>query len=62
MPGTLFISRQLPREALDLARARATVRINPEDRRLGKAELAAHLPDVEGTRPANPVNPEGLSR
>ena len=48
MPGTVFISRQLPQEALDLARARAEVRANPEDRRLGKAELAARLADAEG--------------
>ena len=48
MPGTVFISRQLPQEALDLARARAEVRENPEDRRLGKAELAGRLADVEG--------------
>src|SRR6266508_1524073 len=47
MPGTLFISRQLPQEALDLARSRATVRVNTEARRLGKAELAARLHDVE---------------
>jgi lactate dehydrogenase-like 2-hydroxyacid dehydrogenase len=47
MPGTLFISRQLPQEALDLARGRAEVRVNSEDRRLGKAELATRLADVE---------------
>jgi len=50
MPGTVFISRQLPQEALDLARARAEVRANLEDRRLGKAELAARLADAEGRR------------
>ena len=47
MAGTLFISRRLPQEALDLARARATVRLNEPDRRLPKAELAARLGDVE---------------
>ncbi len=48
MPGTIFISRPLPREALDRAGARATVRANPEDRRLSRAELAAQVRDVEG--------------
>ena len=47
MAGTLFISRRLPQEALDLARARATVRLNEPDRRLEKAELAARLADAE---------------
>jgi glyoxylate reductase len=47
MAGTLFISRRLPQEALDLARARATVRLNEPDRRLERAELAARLGDVE---------------
>src|SRR5262245_50327700 len=47
MAGTLFISRRLPQAALDLARARATVRLNEPDRRLDKAELAARLGDVE---------------
>src|SRR5262245_8950355 len=46
MAGTLFISRRLPQAALDLARARATVRLNEPDRRLDKAELAARLGDV----------------
>ncbi len=48
MPGTVFISRQLPQEALDLARARADARVNSEDRRLDKAELTARLGDAEG--------------
>lgn len=48
MPGTVFISRPLPQEALDLARERAAVRVNPEDRRLSKAELAAHLRAADG--------------
>ncbi len=48
MPGTLFISRQLPPEALALAQARATVRLNPEDRRLTPAELAGHLREADG--------------
>ena len=48
MPGTLFISRQLPEDALALARSRAAVRLNPEDRRLTRAELGRHLTDAEG--------------
>jgi glyoxylate reductase len=47
MAGTLFISRRLPQEALDLARARATVRLNEPDRRLDTADLAARLGDVD---------------
>jgi phosphoglycerate dehydrogenase-like enzyme len=46
MPGTRFLSRPLPPEALDLARARATVRLNEMDRRLDPTELAARLGDV----------------
>ncbi|MGH7321569.1 MAG: 2-hydroxyacid dehydrogenase [Candidatus Rokuibacteriota bacterium] len=48
MPGTLFISRHLPAEALALARARASVRLHPEDRRLGVGELAEYLAGAEG--------------
>jgi len=48
MPGTMFISRELPQEALDLARARATVRLNTTGRTLGKVELAAQLADADG--------------
>ncbi len=48
MPGTLFISRKLPAEALELARARATVRLNEPDQRLPAAELAARLRDADG--------------
>lgn len=48
MPGTMFISRALPAEALALARSRATVRVNPEDRRLSPEELAAQLADADG--------------
>lgn len=48
MPATVFISRQLPQQALDLARGRATVRVNPEDRPLEKAELAARLREADG--------------
>jgi lactate dehydrogenase-like 2-hydroxyacid dehydrogenase len=47
MPGTLFISRRLPEEALVLARSRATVRLHPEDRRLGRDELARYLGDAD---------------
>jgi glyoxylate reductase len=47
MAGTLFLSRRLPQEALDLARTRATVRLNEPDRRLDRAELAARLGDVD---------------
>ena len=48
MPGIMFISRYLPQEALDRARSRATVRLRPEDRGLGPAELARYLVDAEG--------------
>jgi glyoxylate reductase len=48
MPGTMLITRQLPAEALALARARAAVRLNEEDRRLAPAELAARLRDADG--------------
>ncbi|HEV8673876.1 MAG TPA: D-glycerate dehydrogenase [Methylomirabilota bacterium] len=48
MPGTVVISRHLPQEALELARARATVRLHPEDRRLTSDELAGYLRDAEG--------------
>ena len=48
MPGTVVISRHLPQPALDLARARATVRLHPDDRRLGRDELAAYLKDADG--------------
>jgi len=48
MPRTIFISRHLPQEALDRARARATVRLHPEDRRLDPAELARYLGDADG--------------
>ncbi len=47
MPGTVFISRQLPEEALALAQAQATVRLNPENRHLTKAELVRQLPEAE---------------
>jgi glyoxylate reductase len=47
MPGTLVISRHLPQEALELARAGATVRLPPEDRRLTPDELAAYVRDAE---------------
>jgi glyoxylate reductase len=47
MPGTLVISRHLPQEALDLARAGAAVRLSPEDRRLTPDELAGYLRDAE---------------
>jgi glyoxylate reductase len=48
MPGTLVISRHLPEEALAHARARATVRLHPEDRRLDREELAGYLRDADG--------------
>ena len=48
MAGTIFVSRKLPQAALDLARARATARVNPDDRRLTKAELTHHLRDADG--------------
>ena len=48
MPGTMVISRHLPEPALALARARATVRLHPEDRRLTREELAGSLHDAEG--------------
>ncbi|HZS33864.1 MAG TPA: D-glycerate dehydrogenase [Methylomirabilota bacterium] len=48
MPGILVISRHLPTEALELARARATVRLAAEDRRLSHAELGAALQDADG--------------
>ncbi|HEV8308315.1 MAG TPA: D-glycerate dehydrogenase [Methylomirabilota bacterium] len=48
MPGTMFISRHLPQDALDLARSRATVRLNPEDRRLSPDELGREIRDAEG--------------
>jgi len=47
MPGTLFITRRIPQQALDLARARTAVRLNEADRRLPTADLAARLGDVE---------------
>ncbi len=48
MPATVVISRHLPQQALDLARARATVRLHQDDRRLGRDELAAYLKDADG--------------
>jgi glyoxylate reductase len=48
MAGTVFISRHLPDAALDRARAGATVRLHPEDRRLSPAELARYLEDADG--------------
>jgi len=48
MSRTLVISRQLPEEALALAQERATVRLNSEDRRLPRGELAQHLRDADG--------------
>jgi glyoxylate reductase len=48
MPGTLLISRHLPEAALTLARSQATVRLDPKDRRLAPAELAAQLRDADG--------------
>jgi glyoxylate reductase len=48
MLGPVVISRHLPAEALELARARGTVRLHPEDRRLTREELAAALRDAEG--------------
>jgi glyoxylate reductase len=48
MAGTLVVSRHLPEPALALARARASVRLPPEDRRLERYELAAHLQDADG--------------
>jgi glyoxylate reductase len=48
MPGTLLISRHLPEAALALARARATVRLEAEDRRLEPRELALRLRDANG--------------
>src|SRR5262249_31535914 len=47
MPGTLVISRHLPQEALELARAGATVRLPPDDRRLTPDELADYVGDAE---------------
>jgi glyoxylate reductase len=47
MPGTLFITRRLPQEAVDLARAHTTVRLNETDRRLPRADLTARLGDVD---------------
>ncbi|MGH7266561.1 MAG: 2-hydroxyacid dehydrogenase [Candidatus Rokuibacteriota bacterium] len=48
MPGTVFISRRLPEEALALVRGRAQVRQHTEERGLSTAELAARLGDVDG--------------
>jgi glyoxylate reductase len=49
MPGVvLAISRHLPEGAVALAHPRATVRLPAEDRRLGPAELGAHLRDAHG--------------
>jgi glyoxylate reductase len=48
MPGTLVISRHLPEEALARARAGATVRLSPEDRRLSQDELGRALADADG--------------
>ena len=48
MPGTLVISRHLPDEALALARAGATVRLSPQDRRLPPDELGQALADADG--------------
>ncbi len=48
MPGILVISRHLPTEALELARARATVRLAAEDRRLSPAELGSTVRDADG--------------
>jgi glyoxylate reductase len=43
----LFITRRLPQEAVDLARAHTTVRLNETDRRLPRADLTARLGDVD---------------
>ena len=48
MPATVFVSRQLPPEALEVVRGRVSLRLNPEDRRLTPAELAGHLADADG--------------
>jgi lactate dehydrogenase-like 2-hydroxyacid dehydrogenase len=48
MPPTVFVSRTLPGEALEVARGRAILRHNPEDRRLSPAELGGHLRDADG--------------
>jgi glyoxylate reductase len=48
MPGTLFMSRHLPEEALAVARGRVTLRLHPEDRGLAKPELARYLADADG--------------
>jgi glyoxylate reductase len=48
MPGTVFVSRALPEEALAVARDRVILRVNGEDRRLPPPALARALADVEG--------------
>jgi glyoxylate reductase len=48
MPGIIFVSRPLPEGALAPARGRATVHVNPEDRRLTPAELARHVRAADG--------------
>jgi lactate dehydrogenase-like 2-hydroxyacid dehydrogenase len=48
MPPTVFVSRTLPAEALEVARGRVVLRHNPEDRRLSPAELGGHLRDADG--------------
>jgi lactate dehydrogenase-like 2-hydroxyacid dehydrogenase len=48
MPPTVFVSRMLPAEALEIARGRVILRHNPEDRRLTPAELGGHVRDADG--------------
>jgi lactate dehydrogenase-like 2-hydroxyacid dehydrogenase len=48
MPPTVFVSRALPAEALEIARDRLVLRRNPEDRRLTPAELAGHIREADG--------------
>jgi glyoxylate reductase len=48
LPGTLLVSRHLPEPALALARARASLRLPAEDRRLTRDELLAQLEDADG--------------
>jgi glyoxylate reductase len=48
MPGVLLISRHLPEDALALARARATVDLPPDDRRLEPHELRARVHNADG--------------
>jgi glyoxylate reductase len=48
MPGTVFISRRLPDEALALARGRVQLRQHTADHGLSTVELAARLGDADG--------------